>query len=456
MGLGVYKFANIRFDTLLSPTDTAMLNADLYLTRNVPKSIRLEVQAITKSNDFAGPGISISYRDRNFFKGAEAFHVDLTGSYETQIAGGSRNLNTWQFGVNTGLEVPRFIIPFVNVDRVLGRKYTPHTTIDASYNLYNRAIYFTMNSADLSYGYDWRETLSKRHDFTPFNLTYSNLSNTSASFDSLLNSNPLIKESFEKQFVLSLDYRYTYNNQLFRRKPLNTFLQVDAEFAGNLLNMAERFAGAKARGETNATLLGIPYSQFARSTADLRLYFNGKQYNKLVNRWLVGIGIPYGNSNALPYRKQFYIGGPNSIRSFRYRTVGPGVYYPDSANNGSFIDQTGEIKLEGNLEYRFTIYKLVKGALFFDAGNVWLIKIDKLKPGGQFQWSRFINDLALGTGFGLRFDASFFVLRLDLGIPVRKPWLTGSDQWSLRRIDFSSPTWRRDNLVLNVAIGYPF
>ena len=455
MGLGVYKYANISFDHG-SGSVTAMLNADLFLTRSIPKSVRLEIQAITKSNDFAGPGINISYQDRNLFHGAELFHLDLNGSYETQIAGSQKGLNTWQFGVKTGLEIPRFIVPFFDANRVLSPNYTPHTTIDASYNLYNRAIYFTMNSAQLSYGYDWRETISKRHEFKIFNLNYSNLSNTSASFDDLLNNNPLIRESFEQQFLLSLDYRYTFNDQLYMRLPVNTFFQAEGELAGNTLNLAERLSGAKKADEKNSTLLGIPYSQFVRTTADLRFYINSKKYNALVNRFLIGLGLPYGNSNALPYRKQFYIGGPNSIRSFQFRSVGPGIYYPESVQYASFIDQTGEIKLEGNLEYRFTIYKLVKGALFLDAGNIWLIKIDELKPGGRFEWKRFLDDLAMGTGFGIRFDASFFVLRFDLGVPVRKPWLPDGQQWTLRNIDLSSPTWRRDNLVLNIAIGYPF
>ncbi len=456
MGLGVYKFANIRYDTVVSPADSTLLDAEIFLTRSVPKSLRLEVQAVTKSNDFAGPGISLSYRDRNIFHGAETFHIDLNGSYETQLGGKNTGLNTWQIGVNTGLEVPRFIFPFLDANRFLAKRYTPHTNIEAGYNLYNRPTYFTMNSADLSYGYNWRETISKSHAFKLFNLNYSNLSKSSAAFDSLLNSNPLVRESFNEQFVLSLNYRYTYNNQLAGKKSLNTYLQIDNELAGNTLNALERIAGMKSKGEQNATLLGLPYSQYVRSVGDLRLYVNSLNYNKLASRFLVGIGLPYGNSNALPYRKQFYIGGPNSLRAFRYRSVGPGTFFPDSLYSGSVFDQTGEIKLEGNLEFRFSIYKMVKGALFFDAGNVWLISVDNLRPGGQFRWSRFINEIAMGTGFGLRFDASFFVLRFDLGIPVRKPWLPGKEQWTLRNFDLSSPTWRRDNLVLNVAIGYPF
>ena len=456
MGLGVYKFANIRYDRAGQAADSAWLNADLFLTRDVPKSLRFEVQAVTKSNDFTGPGVNFSYQDRNIFHGAESFNLSLNSSFETQIATKNNGQNSWQAGVNAGLKMPRFIFPFIDINNFLAKKYTPHTTINAGYNFYNRTTFFTMNSADFTYGYNWRETISKSHDFQLFNLEYSRLSNTSASFDSILNTNPLVRESFNEQFIVSLGYTYTYNNQLAGEKLLNTFFQFSSELAGNTINLFQRITSQGTAGEKNSKFLGLPYSQYFRGSVDFRLYLNSQKYDKLVNRWFLGVGIPYGNSNTLPYRRQFYIGGPNSIRAFRYRSVGPGSFYPDSSSAGFYFDQTGDVKAEANLEYRFTIYRLVKGALFLDAGNIWLLHSDPQKPGGQFKWDRLFNDLAMGTGFGLRFDASFFVLRLDLGIPLRKPWLPAGQKWSIRQFDLTSPVWRRNNLILNVAIGYPF
>ncbi len=458
MGLGVYKFANIRYDMPSDSTGGNDLNASVFLTRTVPRSVRLDVEGVTKSNDFAGPGLSLSYRDRNLFRGAEDFNIDLSGSYETQITSNIKGLNSWQFGLNAGLKVPRFVFPFIDVNRVLARKYTPHTTFAAGYNLYDRSSEFTLHSADLSFGYNWRETLSKSHDFQLFTLNYSKLSHTSPAFDTLLNQNPFIRESFGEQFIFGLSYRYTYNDQLKERKAVNTYFEFNGEMAGNMINLVQTLSSARTTGEKNTTVLGLPYSQYARGSLDLRFYLGGKKYNKLVNRWFVGIGVPYGNSNVLPYRKQFYTGGPNSIRAFRYRSVGPGSFSPDSSGSNIFFDQTGDIKAGGNLEYRFTIFRMLKGALFLDAGNIWLLHNEPQYAGSQglFKWSRFFDDMAVGSGFGLRYDASFFVLRTDLGIPLRKPWLSEGRKWSIRTFDLSNPFWRRENLVLNIAIGYPF
>ena len=456
MGLGVYKFANIRYSKAGREEDRNKLNAELFLTRTVPKSIRMEIQAVTKSNNFAGPGINLRYQDRNLFAGAESFNFDINGSFETQIAGKTTGLNAWQLGLTAGLKIPRFIFPFIDMNGILSKKFTPQTTMNIGYNRYNRPSYFSMNSATFSYGYNWRETVSKSHEFQLLNVDYSRLSETSTTFDSLLSINPLIRESFSEQFIFSLSYTYTYNNQLAKKKPVNTFFEFNGEIAGNTIHLFQSIFSPDKSGETNVRFLGIPYSQYARGTVDLRFYVNGNEYNKLVNRWQFGIGIPYGNSNALPYRRQLYVGGPNSLRGFRYRSVGPGSFSPDSANGRFYFDQTGDIKVESNLEYRFTIYRLLKGALFLDAGNIWLLRADPLKPGGEFQWKDVLSDLALNSGFGFRFDASFFVLRFDLGIPLRKPWLPEGEEWSIHTFNLLSPSWRRDNLILNIAIGYPF
>jgi outer membrane protein assembly factor BamA len=179
----------------------------------------------------------------------------------------------------------------------------------------------------------------------------------------------------------------------------------------------------------------------------------------------VGAGYAFGNSSTLPYIKQFAIGGANSIRAFPARSLGPGTYnvradpkiVGDSSKTRTFfIDQRGDIKLEGNIEHRFDITKVIKGALFFDAGNIWLWRNDSTRQGGQFHRDKFLKQLAVGTGFGLRFDFSFFVLRLDLGIPLRKPYHDPGREWVIKDIDFTNKEWRKDNLLFNIAIGYPF
>ena len=174
-------------------------------------------------------------------------------------------------------------------------------------------------------------------------------------------------------------------------------------------------------------------------------------------RVLAGVGIPYGNSTTMPYIKQFFSGGSNSIRAFLPRTVGPGSYVlPDSLASKGFLDQAGDIKLEGNIEYRFTIVSVLKGAVFVDAGNVWLSRKNEEFPNGEFRMNRFYKELAVGTGFGLRADISFFVIRFDVGMPLRKPALPEKERWVYNNIRFGDGNWRKQNLVLNIAIGYPF
>jgi outer membrane protein assembly factor BamA len=172
-------------------------------------------------------------------------------------------------------------------------------------------------------------------------------------------------------------------------------------------------------------------------------------------RIFAGVAKPYGNSSVLPYSKQFFSGGPNSLRAFQINAVGPGTFYQNGANTG-FLQMGGDVKLEANAEYRFGIYRYFKGAFFIDAGNVWLLKSNPASTGSPFMFSKFMDQLAVGTGIGLRVDVSFFVLRFDLAMPLRKPWLEENQQWVTYEINFGSSAWRKDNLVLNVAIGYPF
>jgi outer membrane protein assembly factor BamA len=219
--------------------------------------------------------------------------------------------------------------------------------------------------------------------------------------------------------------------------------------------LAKIIAGEKISAENPATIAGSAYSQYARISLDGRGYYNFRDKNRLVMRLYAGIGKPYGNSSILPYSKQFFSGGPNSLRGFQYNSVGPGTYYQNTDTYG-FSQIGGDVKLEMNTEYRFNIFHYLKGAAFVDAGNVWLLKSNPSELGTPFKGSTFLGELAVGAGLGLRIDVSFFILRFDLAMPLRKPWLEESKRWVTNEIDFGSAAWRKDNLILNVAIGYPF
>ena len=266
-----------------------------------------------------------------------------------------------------------------------------------------------------------------------------------AEFDSVVSENIYIRKSFEEQFILGPKYEFTYNNTLNVR-PVNFLFQGGISTSGNVIDL---FAGlGKDPSERPYSFLNNIYSQYVKVSTDFRIYRNS--YNKsMVFRLYAGIGIPYANSTALPYVEQFFSGGAYSIRGFTARYVGPGSFYTD--DKSGYIDQSGDIKLEGNIEYRFTMSKILKGALFVDAGNIWLVNEDESRPGAKFEMNDFYKQLAVGTGFGLRFDFGFFVMRTDVGFPIRTPYLQENNKnWLFG----TNEIWSSGLFYL--AIGYPF
>jgi outer membrane protein insertion porin family len=465
MGLGTFKFVNIKFHEVY--TDSALLRTDIFLTPLKKKSLRAEVQVVSKSNNFVGPGLSLTFTNRNFFRGAELFQLKLTSAYEVQISRKvEQPLNSFEISLESSLTIPRFVSP-IRID-YSSKKYLPKTQFKAGFNLQNRVGYFRLNSFNVAFGYTWKETLSRMHELFPIDLNYVRTDKTSDQFKQLLDRNRVLANSFEDQFIMGTRYSYTLNTQLSddpidqyqprKIRPHNFFLNGNVDLAGNLLHAVQK--QFPKEGDEPYQLFGSPYSQYVKGDVDFRHYWQLDKHNRLVSRLLVGAGYAFGNSETLPYIKQFSIGGSNSIRAFPARSVGPGTYdvRTDPARNDGvlFIDQRGDVKLEGNLELRFDIIKSFKGALFVDAGNIWLLRSDTARTGGQFQRKDFLRELAVGTGIGFRFDFSFFVLRFDLAMPLRKPFLPDHERWVIKDIDFRSPGWRKENLIFNIAIGYPF
>jgi outer membrane protein assembly factor BamA len=222
------------------------------------------------------------------------------------------------------------------------------------------------------------------------------------------------------------------------------------DFAGFGLNFLNELVDSR---NVN-TFLGLEYAQYNKADIDFRYYWRFSEQNILATRLFGGVGIPYGNSVSLPFVKQFFSGGPNSVRAFRIRSLGPGSFRPDRIDIGSFFDQAGDIRLEGNIEYRFPIVSLLRGAVFMDAGNVWLVNDNEALPGGKFS-RNWYNELGVGTGFGLRVDVEFFVIRFDIATPIHRPYMPEGQRWE-RDFDIGDGQWRRQNLIFNFAIGYPF
>ncbi len=452
--LNVFKFVNIKIEKDTSVSNVNQLNVNIFLNSALPKSLSAEVEAVSKSNDYVGPGLTLSYQERNLYQSASSLQFNVSTNYETQLTKSNSNINSFEVGTDAVVTIPKLLLPFVNSNRLVGKKFRPETSITAGYSYSGMTDIFNLNSLDLSFGYNWRETKTKNHELDLVSLNYTHIK-TKSDWSEIYN---YIDESLQEQFILGLKYTFTYNDQSYKDKLINTYFSASSEFAGNTLSLIQStFNVGKQYEDEPSELFGTAYSQYAKFYGDLRLYHSFSTKSKLVGRIAAGLAIPYGNSEFMPYNKQFYTGGASSLRAFPSRSVGPGSYLPsDSLQNTLGLEQAGDIKLETNLEYRFDLISYLKGAFFVDAGNVWLLHQNEELEGGEFKFSDFTNQIAVGTGFGLRLDASFFVLRLDVAFPLRNPYPTNGDYWIMDQINFGSSSWRKDNLVFNIAFGYPF
>jgi outer membrane protein assembly factor BamA len=451
MSMGSFKFVQVKFND----SDTAalgFLDVDILMTPMTNNTFRLEMDVVSKSNNFAGPRLNSSLLNRNTFRGAELLNLSMAGSYEAQLGGGA-NLYSYSVTPQVELTFPRFLVPFkLSMSKNI---YVPKTRMSLSYSYLKRVSFFDMHTIQLGFGYKWRISKLKEHEFNPISLSFTTIRNQSEEFLALLNSNPFLKKSYEEQFIGGGNYTISYNEQILPFKRVQFYLQATAETAGNVFTLAKKLGGESPSAANPSTIAGSAYSQFAKLSVDARSYFNVIGKNKIALRLFVGAAKPYGNSSVLPYSKQFFSGGANSLRAFHINSVGPGTYFQEG-EAGGFLQLGGDFKLEANAEYRFNIYRFFKGALFVDAGNIWLQKSNPANIGSPFLLSEFTNELAVGAGVGIRIDISFFLIRFDLAMPLRKPWLDDGHRWVTNQINFGDADWRNGNLVLNVAIGYPF
>ena len=451
--IGTYKFVNIRYDELdsLSTDSLGYLEANIYLSPLNKRAIRAELQGVTKSNNFAGPHLMLTYSNRNLFHGGEILNISANVGYEKQLSGGNQaGLSSTQLGLETNLIFPS-MLSFLPINNNWFEYSIPKTKISAGFEYMNRSKLFSLFSVTGSFGYIWRANRFITHELNPFSVNYVKLSNTTQRFEDILNENPFLERSFKQEFIAGLTYSFTYNGMIDDTNKHQFFLNSNFDLAGNLPSL---FTGGSS-GDNFKTFLGLRYAQYAKLDADFRYHFKIDAEQTIATRLYAGLGIPYGNSDIMPFSRQFFAGGPYSIRAFRIRSLGPGAYHP--GENNAYYDQMGNIRLEANVEYRFPIFAFLKGAVFADAGNVWNTKDNipadetlteqqkEIIAKGTFG-SNFLNEVAVGTGVGLRIDIQNFVIRFDLAAPVRIPWLPKGSRW-----DF-----RYDEPVLNFAIGYPF
>jgi len=451
MSMGNFKFVSVKY----SDSDTSasgFLDVTILMTPMAKHTVRTEIDLVSKSNSYAGPRMDVSFLNRNTFKGAELLNINIAASYEAQLSGNNGNLYSYSLNPQVELYFPRFLVPFKVRTTSL---YIPKTRFSLSYNYLKKVNYFDMRTLQFIYGFKWKEDIRKEHELNPISVGYTSIANKSTEFEAKLASNPYLRKSYEEQFIPGGSYSYTYNEQLVPGKKMQYFFHLATEVAGNTFSLVKSITGEKISAVDPAKVVGSVYSQYAKLSIESRGFYNFTNVNKLAIRLFAGVAKPYWNSSTLPYIKQFFSGGPNSIRAFHINSVGPGTYQQNAGNNG-FLQLGGEVKLEMNAEYRFNIFRFFKGALFTDAGNVWLLKSNPANTGSPFSFSRFSDEIAVGAGIGLRIDVSFFILRFDLATPLRKPWLEENHRWVANQINFGNSSWRKENLILNVAIGYPF
>jgi hypothetical protein len=451
-GIGAFRSVSISFSE--ADSISHQLDANIELVPVKPVQTNLEVNFATKSDDFIGPAAIGSLGLLNVFRGAERLVFQLDGGFEWQKRSKRKEyelgLNSYEIGGQVKLQVPRFLIPF-RLKRQSVR-YVPETTASLGWRTLKRVKYYSMNVSSASFGYSWRTSPKREFSLQPVSINYVNLTQTSDEFDAFLNEYPQVARSFEQQLIVGSVFSFTYTASP-RWRVLNKFYYNGIlDLSGNLLNAVYTATGLKdpESGEPG-TLLGVPYSQYAKWTNDIRYYIYFNKQKEIAMRFVAGIGVPFNNSDVMPYIKQYFAGGSQDIRAFYSRTLGPGSYQPaDTLPANTFLDQSGEIKLMGNLEWRFPVTYKTNGAVFVDAGNVWLLNDDPARPGGKFRFSEFLDELAIGFGAGIRVDITYLVIRLDAAVPVRKPYLDGPDQWI-----FTNTSFFKD-YIFSLAVGYPF
>lgn len=450
--IGAYKYVNIQYkelDTIASDSLGA-LEANIFLSPLTKRAIRAELQAVTKSNNFAGPKLGLTYSNRNLFKGGETLNISTGIGYEKQIGGDNAGLSSLELELKTELIFPRVIAPF-SINEDFFEYSIPKTKTSLGVTYLDRSNLYTLLSGNVLFGYVWNANRYLTYELNPISVNYTSLSNTTKEFEEILDNNSFLARSFEQQFISGLTSSFTYNEMVNANKTNQFYLQTTLELAGNSLS----FLGKKTDDGTKE-FLGLKYAQFAKLDFDARYHFNfgSNKEQTIATRLFAGYGLAYGNSELVPFVKQYFSGGPYSVRAFNIRSLGPGTYNENDNTNSntptssSFFDKTGNIRLEANVEYRFPIYSFFKGAFFVDAGNVWnSVSNPAFGPDKKDKFtSNFINELGIGAGLGLRVDVQGFVIRFDLAAPFHDPALEKGKRW-----DF-----RVDEPVFNFAIGYSF
>lgn len=450
--LGVFKFNEMQY---LPRSGEDTLDVRVNAMFDLPYDSELELNVTTKSTKQTGPGAIFKLTKKNFLRMGASLNLELKGSYEWQtsstVDGDKSVMNSYELGAALSLDFPRIVIPWVR-NRIDPFRFPSETHFRIYAEQVNRARYFKMLSFGGSISYSFQKSRSMKHTVTPVHLAFNHLQRRTATFDSIALANPMLFHSLDDQFIPSISYTFTYDDS-WRQRRWRIWWENSFTSAGNITS-AIYAAFGRGFKEKEKKFLGTPFAQFLKFTSEIRPLFYINEKQQLAGRLMAGVIWAYGNKTIAPYNEQFYVGGANSIRAFTVRSLGPGRFHPADNAAYSYVDETGDIKLEANLEYRFRLFSNMfggnlNGAIFLDAGNVWLMRKDEARPGAEFTFKHFFDNIAVGTGVGIRYDLSFLVLRLDWGIALHVPYETGRSGY------YNIPRFK-DGQGLHFAIGYPF
>ncbi len=469
-----YKLINFQFEQSSEKISTKekdtlksrLLDCHIYLTPATRQSYSVELEG-SNTSGFFGMAVGFNYQNKNLFRGGEIFSVGTKIALENKVGIAStegKYFNSEEYIVDMELQVPHFLVP-IKAEK-FNRKYNPKTTFYAAYN-FQRISDYTRALINTSFGYTWHSSKFLSHYFKPFDLYATKLWEYDSTFVDYINKYNL-SETYMDHIIAGGNYTITFNNQSISTKNSFIYARLGLELAGNSISLVQDLIGKEKQNIVSidgsvfksVTFFDVPYFQYFKVDFDFRYHHTFNKNSSLVSRFFVGFGYPYGEIEAMPFEKQYYSGGASSIRAWEPRSVGPGAFNFYKEYNGinlsemlpsAYASQMSDIKLEINIEQRFKLFWMIHGAIFVDMGNIWSTQEGWKYLDGYFEMSEFYKDLAIGSGFGLRFDLGFFVFRLDLGVKVIDPRLPRGNRFVWNNSDYNFDKWH-----LNFGIGYPF
>jgi outer membrane protein insertion porin family len=441
--LGTFQFIKPQFTHTAPGND--LLDVTYYLTPYRKKKLQTEIGGFTRSNSYSGGQLSIQWAHKNFLKRAQNLTLKATGSFEITQNDSLKYNNNWRVGIEASYSIPKLLVPFKAGNNL---PLIPRTTFPVSFDWIRHQDLYTEKYLHFRYELSWNDKVTREYRLTPLSLTITNTANFSNEFHVREAIDTGLKYVLPTIVIPALGFQFITTNKGTRKH--STYLHTGVEFAGSLLGLIKGNNGYFSTKIANAY-----FTQFVKANVDFHYYLKLNQHLTWANRIAIGASYPYGNSPFLPFSRQFIIGGANSVRGFLPRHLGPGSAQATDVQQSSFPQIGGDYKLETSTEIRFPLSGRLNSAFFIDAGNIWMK--DTLLYGKAGQLSKdFIKQIAIDAGIGFRIDATILIIRLDLAIPFYKPWLDEGQRWTFKDFNISDPDWRKENLVWNFALGYPF